>query len=171
MEKYIGFEYKEITVSRAFASFYINSYPNFGWALESATKPIGGVKSVTMKFKRDQKIRNKAELTRLQRQFETQIAEIESMERSKILTASAVAYIVGVIGTVFMAGSVFAITPDTPNVFLRVILTILAFVGWIMPCFLYFNISSKMTEKIAPFIENKYDDIYSICEKAHGLVI
>jgi hypothetical protein len=35
-----------------------------------------------MKLKRDRKIRNKMELARLQRQFETAVAEIETLERS-----------------------------------------------------------------------------------------
>ena len=65
-----------------------------------------------MKFKRDRKVRNKAELTRLQRQFDSCVSEIESLERSKYLRASVFAYIIGVVGTAFMAGSVFAYLAD-----------------------------------------------------------
>lgn len=43
--------------------------------------------SVTLKFKRNRKICNKAELTRLQRNFDACIAEIQSLKTSKRIMA------------------------------------------------------------------------------------
>lgn len=167
---FIGYEYKEVTVKRDSAALFADSYQNFGWTLEGADTLISSINSVVMKFKRDRKIRNKAELTRLQRQFESQIAEIEALERSKEINASAAAYGAGIAGTAFMAGAVFAITANTPNVLLCVILAIPGFVGWILPYFLHKNIRKKKTEKTTPLIDIKYDEIYEICEKANGLL-
>jgi len=165
---FIGYEYKDVTVKRDSASLYTDSYPNFGWTLEGATIPIGGVGSVTMKFKRDRKIRNKAELTRLQRQFEAQVAEIEALERSREIGASAAAYGIGIAGTAFMAGSVFVYLADMLP--LCIILAIPAFAGWVLPYFMYCNIRIKKTEKVAPLIERQYDTIYEVCEKANALL-
>ncbi len=77
-----------------------------GWT--PVTPCVQGLTRVTMKFKRDRKIRNKAELTRLQRQFESGAAEIAALEKSKTLGASAAAFLIGIVGTAFMAGSVFS---------------------------------------------------------------
>lgn len=167
---FIGYEYKEITVNRDLVSLYTDSYTSFGWTLEGTSTSVGSINSAIMKFKRDRKIRNKAELTRLQRQFEAGIAEIEVMERSKVMGASTVAYITGVIGTAFMAGAVFAITATTPNVILCTILAIPGFIGWILPYLLFVNIRKKKTEKVTPIIDDKYDEIYGVCEKANGLL-
>lgn len=95
--------------------------------------PLAGVSTVTMKFKRNRKIRNKSELTRLQRQFDAIANEIVSLENSKVVGASTVAYIIGVLGTAFMAGSVFAYLGA--RIPLCIILAIPAFIGWIIPYF------------------------------------
>ncbi|ASA21531.1 hypothetical protein [Paenibacillus donghaensis] len=165
---FVGYEYKDITVKRKMESVYVDGYNNFGWTLEGTSTSVQNVGSVTMKFKRDRKIRNKVELTRLQRQFDAAVAEIETLERSKIIGASVVAYVIGVIGTAFMAGSVFANQDD--RLTLSIILAIPGFVGWIIPYLLYCSISKKKTNKVAPLIDQKYDEIYEVCEKANALL-
>jgi len=165
---FVGYEYRDVTVKRGSTTLYADSYPNFGWTLESTHTAIGGVGAVTMKYKRDRKIRNKAELTRLQRQFEAQVAEIEALEFSKGLGASTAAYVIGVIGTALMAGSLFAYLANMLP--LCIILAIPAFVGWIIPYFCYVNIRKKKIEKVAPLIGRQYDTIYEVCEKANALL-
>ena len=165
---FVGYEYKDVTVKRNMESVYTDGYTNFGWALEGTSIPIQSVGSVTMKFKRDRKIRNKAELSRLQRQFDSCVTEIERLEFSKVVGASTVAYVIGVIGTAFMAGSVFAYTANLLP--LSVILAIPGFVGWIIPYLFYCNIRKKKTDKVMPLIDQKYDEIYEVCEKANGLL-
>ncbi len=165
---FVGYEYKEVIVKRSMESVYSDGYTNFGWILEGTSVPIQSFNSVTMKFKRDRKIRNKAELTRLQRQFEACVAEIERLEFSKAVGASTVAYIMGVAGTAFMASAVFAhIAGMLP---LSVILAIPGFIGWIIPYFCYMKLRNKKTEQVAPLIDQKYDEVYEVCEKADGLV-
>jgi hypothetical protein len=90
-------------------SVYSDSYTSFGWILEGNSTPVGKIDCITIKFKRDRKIRNKAELTRLQRQFDAYVAEILRLEGSKKTKAAAVAYVVGVIGTAFITVSVFEV--------------------------------------------------------------
>lgn len=165
---FIGYEYHEVTVKRSMVSVYADGYENFGWTLEGTADPLSKVDSVTMKFKRDRKIRNKAELTRLQRNFDACASEILSMETSKYIKASAVAYIIGVIGTAFMAGSVFAVTSHMIG--LCILLAIPAFVGWVLPYFLYLSLVKKKTAEVTPLIDQKYDELYAVCEKANGLL-
>ncbi|WP_019913798.1 hypothetical protein [Paenibacillus sp. HW567] len=165
---FIGYEYKDVTVKRTMEAVYADGYRNFGWSLEGTSPPIQSVGSITMKFKRDRKIRNKTELTRLQRQFDACVSEIDMLERSKGLLSSAVAYLIGVAGTAFMAGSVFAYLDD--RLALSIILAVPGFAGWVLPYFTYCSIRRKKTSRVSPLIDQKYDEIYEVCEKANGLL-
>lgn len=165
---FMGYEYRNITVKKTMQAVYADSFGNFGWIAEGIEDTVGKVDSVVMKFKRDRKIRNKSELTRLQRQFEACTVEIVSLERSKVTKAAGIAYAVGVIGCAFMAGSVFAVTAG--NIPLCVILAVPGFLGWIAPYLLFRSISAKKTEAVTPLIDQKYDELYSVCEKANALL-
>ncbi|MNJ50069.1 hypothetical protein D3C77_453310 [compost metagenome] len=91
------------------------------------------------------------------------------MERSKSIVASTVAYILGVAGTGFMAGSVFAYNAD--SLALSIILAIPGFIGWIIPYFCYANLYKKKSNAVTPLIDQKYDEVYDVCEKANGLLV
>jgi hypothetical protein len=166
--QFVGYEYKDITVKRSMETVYTDGYPYFGWALEGTSTPLQNVGSVTMKFKRDRKIQSKVELTRLQRQFEACAAEIDHLERSKVTGASVWAYSIGLAGTAFMAGSVFANQDD--QLILSIILAVPGFIGWIIPYFSYRGIHKKRTGKVTPLIDQKYDEIYEVCEKGSNLL-
>ena len=113
---------------------------------------------------------NKAELTRLQRNFEACINEVDELERSKTANANVWALTIGVIGTAFMAGSVFAVTAAPPQILLCIILAVPAFIGWILPYFLHKKIVAADTKRIVPLIEDKYDEMYELCEKGNKLL-
>lgn len=168
MNEFTGYEYRDVTVKRGSMALYADNYQCFGWTLENTGIPIGGINSVTMRFKRNRKLRNMAELTRLQRQFEAGASEIETLEQSKGLRASIAAYVIGVAGTAFMAGSVFALMAGLTA--LSIVLAIPAIAGWIAPYFCYVHIRRRSTENVTPVIDGKYDEIYEVCEKAHGLI-
>lgn len=168
---FIGYEYRTISVKRSMASLYADGYENFGWELEGTEETNGTLpaEAITMKFKRDRKICNKAELTRLQRNFDACVNEILSLEASKHVKASVIAYTLGIIGTAFMAGSVFAVTAG--RIIPGIILAIPAFVGWILPYFLFKGAETKKTAEVTPLIDQKYDELYAVCEKAHALLV
>ena len=165
---FIGYEYRDVTVNRNLKSIYMDSYQNFGWKLEKTSEHPLRLSSVTMKFKRDRKIGNKAELTRLQRQFDSCVHEITNLEDSKASSASIVAFSAGIIGTAFLAGATFSFLASL--VILCIILAIPGFIGWIIPYFLYNSTYEKKNTKIMPLVDRKYDEIYEICERANGLL-
>lgn len=167
---FIAYEYKEVSVNDNNASFYMDCYEAFGWEADGNIVSHNTPAGKTLRLKRDRKIINKAELTRLQRHFEACANDIEMLEKSKNSAAMIWSMTVGLIGTAFMAGSVFAITNTPPKILLCIILAIPAFIGWILPYFIYRKILSKQTEKIQPLIEKKYDEIYEICEKGYSLL-
>lgn len=165
---FTGYEYKNITVGSDMESMYADGYQNFGWMVEDVSAPQAGVNTVVMKFKRDRKIRNKAELTRLQRQFEACASEIGRMEKSKNAHGLMVSLLVGIIGTAFLAGATFAYLGTL--VILCIILAVPGFAGWIFPYFLYNATYAKQAAKVDPLIEKKQDEIYELCERANSLL-
>lgn len=168
-KNYIGYEYKEVTVRSEEASFYLDSYENFGWS-EDKHLAARGSRLTTLRLKRDRKIINKMELTRLQQHFEACAKEIKALERTKTSAAWGWALITGIIGTVFMAGSTFAVVHEPPIIWLCVLLAIPGFIGWILPYFIYNGIVGKKTQEIQPLIEAKRGEIYEICEKGYSLL-
>lgn len=167
---FTGYEYKEIAVPDEQASMYMDCYENFGWEPDENI-PVSKINHMTtIRMKRNRKIINKMELTRLQRHFEACAREIAELERSKTLVAMVWALTIGVIGTAFMAGSVFAVTHDPPVYWLCILLAVPGFLGWIAPCFVYRRKVEAQTRKLQPMIEAKYDEIYEICEKGHVLL-
>lgn len=167
---FIGYEYKDITVRREMEPLCADGYANFGWTLEGVdiTSTVQGTSTANMRFKRNRKICNKAELTRLQRQFEACVHEIQALERSKTTSASITAFTVGLIGTAFLAGSVFAYIGGM--LAFSIVLAVPGFLGWMAPYFAYLKIRKDKTAKLTPLIEQKYDEIYAACEKAHKLL-
>lgn len=175
-KNFIGYEYKEIVTESSRVSFLLDGYENFGWEIDGkvqerrSTPNTASRQKVTVYLKRNRKIINKAELTRLQRNFEACVREIDAMEKSKNSYAVMYAIILGIFGTAFMAGATFAVTAQPPRYILCILLAIPGFLGWIVPYFLYKKELRKQAEKFTPLIEAKYDEIYEICEKGNKLL-
>lgn len=174
-KNYVGYEYKEVAADSSMASFLLDGYVSFGWEMDENLPKYHKTDRATMqnkivlRLKRNRKIINKMELTRLQRNFEACVSEIEALEKSKTSAATIYALISGMIGTAFMAGSTFAVTAQPPHIMLCILFAIPGFAGWILPCFRYRRIVGKQTDKLTPLIEKKYEEIYEICEKGNKL--
>jgi hypothetical protein len=181
---YIGYDYKTVTVDSEKVSMYLDAYENFGWVTDDSarhpykTGPLANVRGiparqfsmVTLNLKRDRKILNKAELTRLQQHFEACADDIMTLENSKSRTAAISSIVIGIIGTAFMAGSVFAVTAEPPIILLCVLLGIPGIIGWALPYYLFKVFVKKRSVEVAPLIEQKYDEIHEICEKGNALI-
>ena len=163
---YIGYEYTVIKSYDQYMSMYLDGYLNFGWLPDENHPQTGNA----VRLKRDRKIMNKAELTRLQRHFDACMEELISLEKSKHFSATIFSITVGIIGTGFIAGSVFAVTASPPIIWLTILLAIPGFIGWALPIFLYKMMYRRQAKKLEPLIEAKYDEIYEIGEKAAKLL-
>lgn len=165
---FIGFEYKDILVRRDMEALYVDNYPAFGWKLEETAPSLHSIGSVLLKFKRDRRIKNKNELNKLQRQFDSCMAEVGRLETSKTTLPSIWAYTIGLIGTAFMAGSVFAVTAG--NVPVCVVLGIPGFLGWGLAYLMYRKLSAQREQQVTPLIDQKYNLLYDVCEQASALL-
>ncbi len=166
---FVGYDYKEITASGERAAFYLDCYQNFGW-VQDEREPASAAKGKLV-LKRERKIMNKAELTRLQRHFEACMDEIRAREASKTTGGTIVALFIGLVGTAFLAISVFAAVHVPPLFVLSVCLAVPGFLGWILPWFLYQKLVAHRSKIVAELVEQKYDEIYEICEKGSRLLI
>lgn len=176
-KEFVGYEYKEVIADKSRVSLLVDGYENFGWEVDGnisefyeECKNPQKQNKVILRLKRNRKIINKMELTRLQRNFESCVREIEMLEKSKTSSATMYALILGILGTAFMAGSTFAVTAQSPHIILCILLAIPGFLGWILPYFVYRRVIGKQTEKVTPLIEDKYDEIYEICKKGNRLL-
>ena len=167
---FVGYEYKDVTIEHALESLYADAYQNFGWELDDKSGVISGLSASLLKFKRDRKILNRVELTRLERQFDACANEIIALEKSKATNATIVAMIIGVIGCAFMALSVFSVTAAIPNIFLCVVFGLPGIVGFVLPYFICKKMIAKRTQAVEPLINAKYDEIYEVCEKGNSLI-
>ena len=170
-KNFIGYEYKEIIVDKSNVSMYLDAYKSFGWVQDDNIPNVQNVQTVnSIRLKRDRKIINKAELTRLQHQFEACMNEISKLEKSKTTKAISISLAIGLVGTIFMALSVFSITGNPSNVILCAIFGVLGFIGWGLAPIMYKKLVIKRLEVVNPLIEQKYDEIYTICEKGNNLL-
>ena len=161
---YVAYEYKEIEARGERAALLMDCYQSLGWEAEKETAPG------RIMLRRNRKIMNKVELTRLQRNMEACVAEIDTLQKSKTSKASITSLVIGLIGTAFMAGSVFAVTATPPVVWLCILLAVPAFTLWALAPVLYPRMVAKRTKTINELIEQKYDEIYTICDKGSKLL-
>lgn len=171
---FITYEYKEVQTESSHASFMLDCYENFGWKQDTRQGDIqlssNTGQKVILRLKRNRKIINRTELTRLQRNFEACVTEIQALEKNKTSKASMYALIMGVIGTGFLALSTFAITGQPQHLIACIVFAVPGLAGWIFPYFIYRNVKKKQTQKVNPMIEMKKEEIYQLCEKGHKLL-
>ncbi|GFH42036.1 hypothetical protein Hs30E_05870 [Lactococcus hodotermopsidis] len=167
---FVGYEYKEVTVKQSLENLYVDSYTAFGWQYDGGGTTLSSLGTITLKFKRDRKIQNKTELARLQRHFEVAVKQIDQLEMMKTRTAAITAFTTGIVGSGFMAISVFSITGATTHLVLCIIFGALGFLAWGLAYPLFHRISAKKTVQMTELIEQKFDEIYDICQKATALI-
>lgn len=167
-KNYVRYEYQEQTVNGHMLALYSDSYPSFGWEIEGKSRPLAGVNRYTLMLKRNRHMANRTELTRLQRQLDSYVKDIENMENAKVLVAASIAYSVGLVGTAFMAGAVFAYIGGFRP--LCILLAIPGSICWIVSYLCYMAVGKRKAVQTQPFIEQKYEDICGICERAHALL-
>lgn len=167
---YIAWEYKEIPADSKDISLLLDCYECFGWRQDENRPPLPGRRPAALSLKRDRRLVNRMELTRLQRNFESCLQEISQLEHTRTRAGVAEALLVALVGTAFMAGAVFAVTADPPRYLLTILLALPAFAGWILPFFLCRALQQRASRRVQPLIEAKYEEIWQLCEKGHALL-
>lgn len=163
--RFIMNEFLEVNVKRDLVQLCNDCYSALGWTILNTHT---GIYSITLKLVRDRKIKNRVALCDLQRKCEDAFIAIEKFEKSKEMKVMGISIGTGLLGTAFMAGSVFAILASI--IPLGVALAIPGFIGWGLGYFLYKKILRETTDKVNPIIDRNYDVIYEASEKAYQLL-
>lgn len=184
-KEFIAYEYLSINVISDKEPLYKDCYENFGW------KPINnlsnnglidkddyylnnyninGNKLVNLKFKRDRKILNKIKIISLQKKCENSLKELDRLEREPIRKGTIYSFTTGIIGTIFLAISVFSITANNPFIILGTITGIIGLILWGLAYPIYNNTKQKQETINIPLIEEQYNIIYDACEQARKLI-
>ena len=166
--EFIPFEYLTIQVDRELESLYCDTYRNFGWTTEGQAGGLPSVNTVTLKLKRDRRIANRQAVIEQQRVAEHALASIARLEQSKKSTPLIAALSAGLVGSAFLAGSVFAITAG--NWLLGMPLGLIGLIGWAVGFFSYGRVRTSRAVKVAPLIDRESETVYAAGERASHLM-
>lgn len=182
---FVAYEYLSINVTSEKEALYTDCYENFGWRLTNSASNNGLIdkedyyinnyninnnRLVNLKFKRDRKIPNKAKIINLQNKCENGLKELNRLEKEPSSKGSIYAVIISIIGTIFLAISVFAITASNPIYVLSVITGIIGLICWFLSYPVYKKIKTKQVLINTSLIEEQYNIIYDSCEQAQKLL-
>ena len=177
---FVAYEYMQVKVTSEKEALYIDCYENFGWKLTSSSNTlidkedyyinsnING--NINLKLKQNRKIPNKAKIITLQKKCENGLRELNRLEKEPNSKGSLYAVTVAVIGTIFVALSVFAITATSPIYWLGVITGIIGLIEWFLAYPIYNKVKRKQEEMNTSLIEEQYNTIYDSCEQAQKLL-
>lgn len=167
------FDYCTVDVPRGKYALYADTYRNFGWVPDGSDRTVGPARKRVLRLRRDRAVRS-VELTELQRNAETALATIDSLERSRTTAASVVAYAFGAIGSVLLAASVFAMqdtiaVPDLLGGLDPVTVFLVGaggLVNWAIAPVAFQLVRAARTKRIRPAVDRQFDVVYGACEAA-----
>lgn len=165
---FIAYEYTTVKVDRDMETLYKDAYGNYGWAVDGYGSSTPGAPGVTLKFKRDRRIENRAMVLELQRKSDAALQSISDMERQKSVVPTVAAVSVGVVGSAFLAGSVFALEAD--HLVVSIILGAVGLLGWLAGYVTHGRVKSRKIAQLTPQIDAQYDVIYATGEQASRLL-
>lgn len=166
--EFVAYEYATVKADRDLESLYRDAYRNFGWEIDGYGPRPPGSTTVTLRFKRDRRIRNRSAVTELQRTCERALGAISRMERSKESTALVAALCVGIVGCAFLAGAVFAI--EAGMWLLSVPLGAVGLLLWLAGYVSHGRVRARRTERLDPQIDREYEVVYDTGEQAARLI-
>lgn len=165
---FMAYEYTTIRVPRDRESVYADSYRNFGWLTDTTETGLPGATTVTLKLKRDRRVKNRPLVLELQHQSEAALTRIAALERSTSAAAVGTAVGIGIIGTSFVAGSVFSLQADL--LVLSIVLGAIGLFGWLAGYLAHGRVQASRRARVAPLIEEQYDVVYRSGEQASHLL-
>ena len=159
---FVGYEYTCVKVDAANRSMVADAYRNFGWMT------VDGARRGMLEFKRDRNLLNRVELTRLQRQFDAHMRELERLERTPARRSSIVGWSVGLAGCVFLGGATFAYLAGLMA--LMVVLAVPGFLCWFGAHPLAKRVRRTAEERNVTAIDHLCDMNYDVCRRANALL-
>lgn len=181
-KNFVAYDYLSINVNPEQEQLYVDCYQNFGWEFVSSegnnlnqdyylnNPDTHQINLVKIKFRRDRKIKNKAELIILQKKMESTLKTIEKLTKEPEMISTMYSMIVGIVGLVFFVFGVLSYIASNPIYVLAVLNGIVGIVGFAVAFFINGKIRKQKQEQNEKLIEEQYNFIYEYCEKAAKLI-
>lgn len=168
---FISYEYKTVTVKAKDQARAMDMYEAFGWEITSTSASV--LDGVTLSLKRDRKQMHKQELNKLERRAEETCATLDSLQRSKTMSAEVFAYIFGICAALVLGGGmclVMLIENSIPALIGGIALGILGIVLCGLNYKFYKNIVAKKTKQVLPAIDDTEEKLSNLLEEGNDLL-
>lgn len=165
-KEFIAYEYKEVSIKNEKVELYLDSIKNFGWTVVTQTLDFA---KTHLKLKRNYKIANREQIVMLEKKFESAFEILASKDGKEKNKAVIYSISVGLMGTVFMAGSVFSYLDAI--IWATIVLAIPGFMLWALAYFVYRKVLIVSKKKLTPMIDQAYSTIFNTTEQAHHLLV
>jgi len=168
---FVTYEYMSKNVKSKEQAQVCDIYEAFGWEISSVQST--GLDTSTISFKRDRKIRHKAELAKLERQASETYEEIRKLEQSKTTGASIFGYTFGTFAALVFGGGMSLCMLQTANIPALVGGIVLGIVGAVL-CgvnyLAYKKIAEKRTKNVLPVIDERQEKLANLLEQGNDLI-
>lgn len=166
-----SFEYTRTVVNSDLVTVASDCYENLGWEITGVAKN-GTNHSSTLSFRRNRKVKGKAQLVKLQRKMDDLLATLADLESEKTRKATIQAMVLGilaalVLGVGMCCTMVWADTLMVPGIIIGVIGLIACAANYV----LFRKTVAKETERINPRVEAAYDSLATLCEEAQAVQV
>lgn len=161
-----SFEYTRTVVDSDLVTVASDCYENLGWEITGVAKN-GTNHSSTLSFRRNRKVKGKAQLVKLQHKMDDLLSTLANLEQEKTRRASIQALGLGILAALILGVGmcctmVWADTLMAPGIVVGVIGLIACAANY----FLFRKTVAKETERVTPRIEAAYDSLATLCEEA-----
>ncbi len=170
---YRSYDYTTVQTSQKDAPQTIDCYECLGWELVKSSD-YGILPWVTLQFKRNRKIKNKEQLTRIQVRLNDAMDSLDVMEQEKTKNATIWSLVLGIIGALIFGGGLCLFLVETFAFGLAgfIVGVVLGAIGAVVCGFaypIYKKIRAQKTAQMNVLIEKKKDEIAQLCEDAQKL--
>jgi len=163
--EFVAYEYTTVRAPRDLARLYEDTYRSFGWTVTDEHTVPGAVE---FKLKRDRSIRTRSAVAELERKAGRSLTNIGRLSTSPHTFAMMSAVTIGLIGTAFVAGSVFTMLGGF--IVACVVLGVAGFLGWAGGAVSYSAVRSRRTAKLAARMDDEYRVVYECGAQATRLL-
>lgn len=166
-EKMVRYDYQDIETKKHFKWLYMDYYPCFGWEVLEVMPSEKRDANLHISFRRNYAVRGKDRLCHYQTKFDGCMEEIRNLEIARKFSAAVSAAVIGLIGLVFIIGTILLTGNGVSTGFLLLIPGILLFL-LSYPCYLVVERNKK--KQVEPFMEERYDELFQISQAAKQIL-
>ena len=168
-----NYEYMTVSTGMGSVGETVNRYASLGWEPDGRRD---GLLNATLTFRRDRSIKGKERLNRLQICIEDNVEGIRMLEESKSKGSMIFALAFGIAAALLFGGGMSLIMfSTTPVVLWAIIVGVsMGVIGGVLAAInypIFVRLVKRKTARVNPIIEKKREEIFTLCQEAHGIAV